>query len=172
MIRYCIIDRRMGAVRNADWIQVRDKDLCARALTTLVRQAMGMGPKVLVNTRVDVALAARAAGVHLPSGSIAPSEWRGMVPEGFLIGVSCHFPEEVLLAEEEGADYALFGPVFAPLSKTSALSPRGLEKLREVCASVKIPVLALGGITWENAEDCAMAGAAGIAGITLFKDPN
>jgi thiamine-phosphate pyrophosphorylase len=174
MIRYCIADRAPRAVGNADWVQIRDKDLSGRELLELVRRVMALpdshGVKVLVNTRVDVALAAGAAGVHLPAGSIAPSEWRAITPPGFLIGVSCHSLEDVLRAEAEGADYALFGPVFAPLSKTSDLAPRGLEGLRQAARAVKIPVLALGGITWENAAACVKGGAAGVAGITLFKD--
>jgi len=169
MIRCCITDRSLSFVGIADWVQIRDKELSARELMEVTRRAVSTRGKVLVNTRVDVALAAGAAGVHLPAGSMAPSEWRGIVPEGFLIGVSCHFPEEVMRAEKEGADYVLFGPVFAPLSKTSDLEPRGLDFLRSVCGSVRIPVLALGGITWENAEHCATAGAAGVAGISMFR---
>ena len=92
-----------------------------------------------------------------------------MVPSGFLIGVSCHSLEEVMRAEEEGADYVLFGPVFAPLSKTSDLAPRGVEELGRVSRAVRIPVLALGGITAETAAACVNAGAAGVAGISMFK---
>jgi thiamine-phosphate pyrophosphorylase len=125
--------------------------------------------KILVNSRVDVAIAAGAGGVHLPAGSIAACEWKKITPAGFLIGVSCHFIEDVLRAEAEGADYVLFGPVFAPISKTSDLAPRGLEELARVSRVVKIPVLALGGITWDNAPACVDAGAAGVAGISLFK---
>jgi thiamine-phosphate pyrophosphorylase len=73
-------------------------------------------------------------------------------------------------AEAEGADYVFFGPVFAPISKTSDLAPRGLEELRRVSRGVRIPVLALGGITWENARACVEAGAAGVVGISLFKN--
>jgi thiamine-phosphate pyrophosphorylase len=157
-----------------DWVQIREKELAARELMGVVRNAMALpnphSVKILVNSRVDVALAAGAAGVHLPSGSIAVSEWRGIAPVGFLIGVSCHDFEEVVRAEREGADYVFFGPVFAPLSKTSDLKPRGVEELRRVCGSVGIPVLALGGIGWDNADACVEAGAAGVAGITLFRD--
>lgn len=178
MIRCCITDRRFDAVPGlfaggADWVQIREKELTARELVELVRNAMAMpsfySVKVLVNSRVDVAIAVGAAGVHLPSGSIAATEWRAITPPGFLIGVSCHSLDDVLRAESEGADYVVFGPVFAPLSKTSDLAPRGLEELARVCAAVRIPVLALGGITSENASACVDAGAAGVAGITMFK---
>jgi thiamine-phosphate pyrophosphorylase len=77
--------------------------------------------------------------------------------------------EEVARAEQEGADYVVFGPVFAPLSKESDLEPRGLEELGRVAHAVSIPVLALGGITAENAAECLAAGAAGVAGISLFR---
>jgi len=158
---------------GVDWVQIRDKELSARELIELVRTVMTLpnphGAKILVNTRVDVALAAGAAGVHLPAESIAPSDWRQITPPGFLIGVSCHTMEEVARAEKEEADYVFFGPVFSPRSKTSDLAPRGLEELRRVSRAVKIPVLALGGITNENAADCVEAGAAGVAGISLFE---
>jgi thiamine monophosphate synthase len=83
--------------------------------------------------------------------------------------MSCHSLEDVRQAEAEGADYALFGPVFAPLSKSTVLAPRGLEGLALSAAAVRIPVLALGGVTNENTADCVSAGAAGIAGISLFQ---
>jgi thiamine-phosphate pyrophosphorylase len=149
-------------------VQVRDKALGGRELIAVVRRAVGFGGKVLVNTRVDVAIAAGAAGVHLPAHSIAPREFRAITPSGFLIGVSCHLFDEVVRAEMEGADYVFYGPVFAPLSKPSDLAPRGLDELRRVCGAVTIPVLALGGITEENAGACVEAGAAGVAGISMF----
>jgi thiamine-phosphate pyrophosphorylase len=158
---------------GADWIQIREKDLSARELYDLVRAAIALpNPRrvpILVNSRVDVALAAGAAGVHLPSNSPAPRSWRPLVPKGFLIGVSCHTKEEVQTADEQGADYVVFGPVFAPLSKGSDLAPRGLDRLAEAVALTNLPVLALGGVTNENAALCVAAGAKGIAGISLFQ---
>jgi thiamine-phosphate pyrophosphorylase len=158
----------------ADWIQIREKDLSARDLFELVRNVLAQpnprGVKILVNTRIDVALAAGASGAHLPSGSPAPLAWRPMTPPGFLLGVSCHSPEEVRTAKEEGADYAIFGPVFPPLSKPAQSPPVGLTGLaRAVAAASKIPVLALGGITRANIAACIETGAAGVAGISLYQ---
>jgi thiamine-phosphate pyrophosphorylase len=154
------------------WVQIREKDLTARELFELARAAKALpnphGAKLIVNSRVDVALAAGADGAHFPALSPEPRRWRAIVPAGFLLGVSCHTTAEVADAESGGADYALFGPVFGPLSKGSELAPRGLEGLAEAERAVKIPVLALGGITWENSAECVRQGAAGVAGITLF----
>ena len=152
---------------GVDWIQLREKDLPARALFDLMQTALPS--RIIVNSRVDVALATGARGAHLPSGSPPPSIWRRIVPADFLIGVSCHTVDEVRAAQEEGASYVVFGPVFAPLSKTSDLAPRGLDQLARAAESVRIPVLALGGVTHANAQDCVAAGAAGIAGISIFQ---
>lgn len=166
------IGRNLAA--GVTWIQIREKDLSARALFELVEAALKLpnphGSKLIVNTRADVALAAGvagAAGVHLPSGSPPARVWR---KPGFLIGVSCHSVDDVRQAEEEGADYVVFGPVFPPRSKSSSIEPRGLEGLARAAAAVRIPVLALGGVTEENSAACVSAGAAGIAGITIFQE--
>ncbi len=156
-----------------EWIQIREKGLPGRPLAEFARRALALpnptGTKFLVNHRMDVALAIGTAGVHLPAGSIPPRIWRGIAPRGFLIGVSCHTLEEVLAAEAEGADYVFFGPVFPPISKNSSLAARGLDGLEKAVRAVQIPVLALGGVTRDNTRACIEAGAAGIAGVSLFQ---
>jgi thiamine-phosphate pyrophosphorylase len=172
MIRCYITDRRLKGLPNTlptDWIQIRDKQLQARDLLVLTRRAIATTRKVIVNTRMDIALAAGAAGLHLPADSPPASKFRVIASPAFLIGKSCHTLDEVRAAEQEGADYVFFGPIFAPLSKTSPLPPLGLNALAQATRAVKISVIALGGITNENAEDCIRAGAAGIAAISLFE---
>jgi thiamine-phosphate pyrophosphorylase len=170
--RYCITDSLDVAGRAArdgvEMIQIRAKELSAGALAELVRAAVtnGRQAKILVNTRTDIALACGAHGVHLPAGSMSPDTIRRITPVGFLIGVSCHNSDELRAAEREGADFAVFGPVFP--SFTKLLTPIGIQAFREAAASVRLPVYALGGVTAENAPQCIAAGAAGVAGISLF----
>jgi thiamine-phosphate pyrophosphorylase len=169
---------RSAAEAGVDWIQIREKDLEARPLAELVRGALAetreTGARILVNDRLDVALAVGAAGVHLGETSLPVeivAEWRRAANrKHFLIGVSCHSPDAALAAERGGADYVFFGPVFATPSKAAFGPPQGIARLREVCLSVKIPVLAIGGITAENAGNCLEAGATGIAAIRLFQE--
>jgi thiamine-phosphate diphosphorylase len=153
-----------GLRGDVDYIQVREREASARDLTRLVRAAMKVAP-VLVNDRADIALACGAAGVHLRAGAIGPLEVKKLGP--LVVSVSCHSAEEVAAAE--GADYAILAPVFPPLSKSDAREPLGLEGLRTVCRGSRVPVIALGGITAANAAQCIEAGAAGIAGISLFR---
>jgi thiamine-phosphate pyrophosphorylase len=172
MKRYCITDSLDVAGRAArdgvEMIQIRAKQLSARDLMDLACGAVAVrgSARILLNTRVDVALACGAHGVHLPAGSIAPRAIRRITPPGFLIGVSCHTMEELRAAENEGADFSVYGPVFA--SVTKSVVPIGLDALRRATASVRLPVYALGGVTAANAPLCAEAGAAGVAGISLF----
>lgn len=151
-------------------IQVREKDLPTPDLCDLIRRFLVVCPqtRVVVNSRLDAALALNAHGVHLPSGSPPPSALRPICPPHFLIGVSCHSIEDLRNAALDGADYAFLSPVFPPISKTSPLPPLGLDALAQACKSVRIPVYALGGITKANAEACIEAGATGVAGISLF----
>lgn len=181
MKTYYITDRKSaGGFRNllaiiidqlhlgVDLIQIREKDLQARALfefTLAVLEVRGrelkhkrQPTKILVNSRSDVALAAGADGVHLPA--TAP----GQVLPGLLVGRSCHTLEEV---EAASADFITFGPVFESPGKGPAL---GLTVLRRAAATGK-QIYALGGVNWDNAADCERSGAVGIAGIRLFQDP-
>jgi thiamine-phosphate pyrophosphorylase len=170
--RYCITDSLEVAARAArdrvEMIQIRAKELSASALVELVRGALANArrSKILVNTRTDIALACGAHGVHLPTGSISPADIRRIAPAGFLVGVSCHTVDELTAAEREGADFAVYGPVFP--SVTKSLTPIGLEAFRLAVSKMRLPVYALGGVTRENAGACLAAGAAGIAGISLF----
>jgi len=160
-------------VAGIEYIQIREKDLSARDLFALTKKVLDLpnphGSKILLNTRVDVALAAGAAGTHLPAGSPAPRRWRSCVPAGFLIGVSCHTLDEIRAAQDHGADYAVFGPVFAPRSKATDLEPLGIECLAQAARAVQIPILALGGVTNANTQQCIRAGAAGVAAISLYQ---
>ena len=169
---------RRAAAAGINWIQVREKDLETRKLTELVRLAAAgareTGTRILVNDRLDVALAAGAAGVHLGETSLlveTVADWRRSAGHAeFRIGASCHSTEGARAAEGAGADYIFFGPVFPTPSKAAFGAPQGIERLRDVCRLVRIPVLAIGGVTVENAHSCLAAGAAGVAAIRLFQE--
>ena len=149
-------------------IQVRAKTLGGRKLAALTRRVIDAahGVPVLVNTRLDVALACGAQGVHLPAHSIAASRLRAITPPGSLIGVSCHSVEEVARAATEGADFVVFGPVFPTRSHPDAV-PTSIDTLVRAVRAAPVPVYALGVITEANAPFCIEA-SAGVAGISLF----
>jgi len=181
MKRYYITDRKaLGGFRplldvirdqmqlGVDFIQIREKDLAARELFNFTLAVLEVRaqesnpharPKILINSRADIARASGADGVHLPAN--APRE---TLP-GLIVGRSCHTLDEVRNAQ---ADLVTFGPVFASPGKGS---PTGLPLLAQAC-SQSPAIYALGGITWENAASCMQAGAIGIAGIRLFQQPD
>ena len=179
------IDEAVSA--GVDYIQLREKDISARDLESLAREAIQIirnnkksETTLLINSRTDVALATEAQGVHLPANDLSPKEirqiWkcgagalaREISPPNPLISISCHSPEEVAEAASNQASMAIFAPVFEK-KDAPGNAPTGLEALREACQA-KIPVLALGGITLQNAASCLQAGAAGIAAIRLFQE--
>lgn len=171
--RRALLDKIAEAARcGVNFIQLREKDLCARELEALARDAVlavrenSSRTRLLINSRTDVAIACGAGGVHLRSEDVFPGEvraaWRSMNAPA--ISVSCHSPAEVARAAAEGADLAVFAPVFE--KQGSAVV--GLGALRAACEH-PIKVLALGGVTLENARACVEAGAAGVAGIRLFQ---
>ena len=179
-----------AAAAGVDWIQIREKDLSAKDYAALVRKAVAQTRtiarpgkevvRIFVNDRLDIAITEQAAGVHLGENSLPVRDvyrWLHLQTnrptfQDFLVGASCHSQDSAISAARDGADYLFFGPIFATPSKTAFGAPQGLIRLKEVCYSVSIPVLAIGGITGENASACLAAGAAGLAAIRLFQESN
>ena len=203
MLRYAITDRARASVDEAereatllrqaaslaesgiDFLQLREKDLQAQALVSLARKLLSVlrshspAPKLLINSRADVAMVTGADGVHLTSanGSLTPADVRKLyaaagLPEP-IVSVSCHTLSEVAAARDSAATLILFGPVFEKRVGDDPISQgTGLNLLRMACAAAApMPVLALGGVTPENTDSCLAAGAAGIAAIRLFLPP-
>lgn len=175
-----------AAAAGVDWIQLREKDYSGKEWTRLARESLlrlkrsGSGTRILVNDRLDVALACGAGGVHLSENGIPVSEACRLREEyfaghnrkqDFLIGLSCHSLGAALGAARAGADYIYFSPIFFTPSKASYGPPQGVERLAKVCGAVEIPVIAIGGITQQNAFECFDAGASGVAAIRLFQEP-
>ena len=164
---------------GVDFIQLREKDLpardfelLARAVTKALRATRG-STRLLINSRTDIALAVEADGVHLRSHDVSPIEvrriWReaGQTNEP-VIAVSCHTEAEAADAKKNHADFVVFGPVFEK-KDAPEVPATGLDQLRSACRH-GVPVVALGGVTVQNAHLCTQAGAVGIAGIRLFQD--
>ena len=165
----------IAAAAGVDWVQIREKDLAARELLELARESVAANSsRIIINDRLDVALAAGAAGVHLGHAS-APARgvvaWcrRGNAPPEFLVGVSCHSLEGAKQAERDGASYTYFGPIYETPSKIPFGKPHGVAELASVCSAVRIPVIAIGGVNESNAAECLRAGAAGIAAIRMIQ---
>lgn len=164
-----------------DRVQVREKDLeggplfrLVTEITAAVRGVAGSRALVLVNDRLDVALAARAAGVHLPSAGLPPGDARRRTGPKFLIGRSVHSLAEAKEAVKAGADHLIAGPVFATPSKAAFGEPLGVAALEKIARAVRIPVWAIGGITPETARALAglpIAGVAAIRAIAAAPDP-
>jgi thiamine-phosphate pyrophosphorylase len=164
----------LAAEAGLDLLQIREPDLSAAQLIGVVRDVrtlLGGAPgRIVVNDRVDVALAAEADGVHLKSDSIPTALVRRDVPAAFLVGRSVHTLDEARIAADEGADYLIFGTVFPSGSKPRGHQTAGLAALAAVAQAVQVPVLAIGGISLNTVAAAAEAGAAGVAAIGLFFD--
>jgi thiamine-phosphate pyrophosphorylase len=161
-----------AAAAGVSVIQVRERDLDDRRLFDLTRRiaaaVSGTGCRVVVNDRVDVAIAAGADGVHLRGDSVAAGRAREIAPAGFLIGRSVHTAAEAVAAARSGVDYLIMGTVYPTASKPGDAPLCGLHGLRQACQAVTVPVLAIGGITTDKVDGVAAAGAAGVAAVGLF----
>lgn len=164
---------------GVDLVQLREKDLPTCELEVFARKVLKVirenseTTRLLINSRSDVAIAWGADGVHLRSNDISPSEVQKLWaqaghPARPLVSVSCHSAADVAHAAAEGADFAVFAPVFGK-KDAPPVGSAGINGLREACRE-KIPILALGCVTLANARDCRDAGAAGIAAIRLFQE--
>ena len=163
---------REAAAAGADAVILREKDLAAAELYELGAEmsaiCTGTETKLMINSSVETAIACNASGVHLGTGSLPLKVVRAMVPDK-IVGVSVHSTAEALQAQADGADYVLAGHVFPTLSKPG-LAGRGLDFISSVKASVKVPVIAIGGINPENAAGVIRAGADGIAVMSLVME--
>src|SRR6267143_5993683 len=165
-----------AVIAGIQLIQIREKQLTARVLFELTAEvvniARGTSTKVLVNDRADIAAGAGADGVHLTLRSLEADVGRKTFGPNFLIGVSTHSHVEARRERDAGADFVVFGPVFPTQSKKEYGPPLGIGKLSEVAHELApIPVLAIGGVSNDNAGECLRAGASGVAAITLFNVP-
>ena len=151
-------------VVGGDYAQATDAELLelARAFHEVCNPA---GVKVLINSRVELVERAGVEGVHLGVNSASVLDARGMLGENRTIGYSAHSVEEALDAEEQGADYVLLSPIFAPFSKSSTREPLGINALADAVSKLNISLFALGGISPARAAECCRAGATGVAGI-------
>jgi len=181
---YLITDRLQAGTRNlrevveealdggVKAVQLREKDLSSRELYELAYDLKKLtsryGARLLINDRLDIALAVDADGVHLGNDSIPIYRVRKLLGQQRLIGVSCHNQVNAITAQEKGADFITFGPVFYTPSKAKYGKPVGIDKLESVTHLLDIPVFAIGGVTAANTREVLTAGAAGIALISAI----
>lgn len=168
-----LIDAAVAA--QVSLIQLREKTLTTRVLFELARESVrrtkGTETRLLINDRFDVALSTGADGVQLTSTSLPADVVRQTCGPGFLIGVSTHSHAEASVAKGRGADFALFGPVFDTESKRVFGPPQGVSKLKELTSQLdEFPVIAIGGVSVNNAKQCIAARAAGVAGISMLRE--
>jgi thiamine-phosphate pyrophosphorylase len=153
-------------------VQLRERDLSAEELVAFVRevQAVTASPRsqLLINDRIDVALALEGIGVHLRSNSLPVSVARQLLGSGRLLGVSVHGVEEARQAESQGADYIVLGPIYETPSKQMFGPPLGIHILEKACSLVRIPIFGIGGVTAARAREMRRAGAFGAAVITAI----
>ena len=153
-------------------IQLRERDLSARELVTLAREVQAMTAsrrsQLLINDRIDVALALEGVGVHLRSNSLPVSVARQLLGAQRLLGISVHAVEEVLSAQSQGADYIVLGPIYETPSKQMFGPPLGIHTLEKACRLVRIPIIGIGGVTTARAREMRRAGAFGVAVITAI----
>lgn len=169
--RRCLeFQARYAVEAGIDLLQIRERDLEAAALASVVRDLLtitrGTKTRLVVNDRLDVALSGGADGVHLRGDSMPPDEARRLAPPGFVIGRSVHGVDDARRAA--AADYLIAGTVWSSPSKAPSHSVIGIEGLRAIVAAAAVPVLAIGGITAHRVDEVARAGAAGCAAIGLF----
>jgi len=155
---------------GADVVQLRDKEMPAKdmlaAAKEIIKISRNHNKLFIVNDRVDVALAAGADGVHVGQSDIPCKDVRAIVPDDFIVGVSVSSVTEAVKAEREGADYVALSPIYSTSTKKDAGEGKGLETLMKMKRAVKIPVLAIGGISAENAEEIIIGGADGLAVVS------
>ena len=153
-------------------IQLRERDLSARELVTLAREVQAVTAssksQLLINDRVDVALALEGVGVHLRSNSLPLPVARQMLGVQRLLGISVHAVEEAVQAEAAGADYIVLGPIYETPSKQTFGPPLGIHTLEKACKLVRIPIIGIGGVTAARAREMRGAGAFGAAVITAL----
>jgi thiamine-phosphate pyrophosphorylase len=179
---YLVTDRKLAGNRPIEQVvaeaikggvtivQLREKDLGneqflqqARSLKSITDR---MGVPLIINDRIDIAMACGAGGVHLGQNDMSCAEARAIAGKQLVIGISVSIPEEAILAEEAGADYLGVSPVFPTATKTDTSSPAGLDGLLAIRKAVRIPLVGIGGINESNAGEVIRAGADGVAVVS------